>query len=56
MTEIEVPAAGTRFESGGIPFSTFLLTDIEGSTRLWEEHGDAMGAAFALLHGKQASA
>ncbi len=48
MTEIEVPAAGTRFESGGIPISTFLLTDIEGSTRLWEEHGDAMGAALAV--------
>ena len=28
--------------------STFLLTDIAGSTRLWEEHGDAMGAALAI--------
>ena len=28
--------------------STFLLTDIAGSTRLWEEHGDAMGAALAV--------
>ena len=27
--------------------STFLLTDIAGSTRLWEEHGDAMGGALA---------
>jgi predicted ATPase/class 3 adenylate cyclase len=26
---------------------TFLFTDIEGSTRLWEDHGDAMGAALA---------
>jgi predicted ATPase/class 3 adenylate cyclase len=26
--------------------TTFLLTDIEGSTRLWEAHGDAMGAAL----------
>jgi predicted ATPase/class 3 adenylate cyclase len=26
---------------------TFLFTDIEGSTRLWEEHGDAMAAALA---------
>jgi predicted ATPase/class 3 adenylate cyclase len=26
---------------------TFLLTDIEGSTRLWEEHPDAMRAALA---------
>lgn len=28
--------------------STFLLTDISGSTRLWEEHGEAMGAALAV--------
>src|SRR5947209_15253156 len=26
---------------------TFLFTDIEGSTRLWEEHRDAMRAAIA---------
>jgi predicted ATPase/class 3 adenylate cyclase len=26
---------------------TFLLTDIEGSTRLWEQHRDAMQAALA---------
>jgi predicted ATPase/class 3 adenylate cyclase len=26
---------------------TFLFTDIEGSTRLWEEHGDAMQPALA---------
>jgi predicted ATPase/class 3 adenylate cyclase len=26
---------------------TFLLTDIEGSTRLWEEHHEAMGGALA---------
>ncbi|MGH2578755.1 MAG: hypothetical protein ACRDG9_13565, partial [Actinomycetota bacterium] len=24
---------------------TFLLTDIEGSTRTWEDHGDEMAAA-----------
>ena len=33
---------------------TFLFTDIEGSTRLWEEHGEAMRAALGrhdtLLH------
>ena len=28
--------------------SSFLITDIEGSTRLWEEHGAAMGQALAL--------
>ena len=27
--------------------STFLITDIEGSTRLWEDHAGAMGAALA---------
>lgn len=26
---------------------TFLFTDIEGSTKLWEEHGDAMHTALA---------
>ena len=26
---------------------TFLLTDIEGSTPLWERHGAAMGVALA---------
>ena len=26
---------------------TFLLTDIEGSTELWEAEGDAMAAAIA---------
>jgi len=26
---------------------TFLFTDIEGSTRLWETHLDAMKAALA---------
>jgi class 3 adenylate cyclase len=26
---------------------TFLLTDVEGSTRLWEAHHQAMGEALA---------
>ena len=26
---------------------TFLFTDIEGSTRLWEQHPEAMRAALA---------
>jgi predicted ATPase/class 3 adenylate cyclase len=38
------PSAGTRAASA---LSTFLFTDIEGSTRLWEEHAAGMGAALA---------
>ena len=37
--------------AGSVPatssFLTFLFTDIEGSTRLWEEHADLMGPALA---------
>ena len=29
---------------------TFLFTDIEGSTRLWEQHPDAMREALARHH------
>ncbi|MFL5795489.1 MAG: hypothetical protein ACJ77H_16050, partial [Actinomycetota bacterium] len=31
--------------AGGLPSGTvtFLLTDIEGSTRLWQQHPDVMG-------------
>ena len=41
--------AGTIGVQGatGAALSTFLFTDIEGSTRLWEEHAAAMGAALA---------
>jgi len=42
--ETTAPPAGTRAASA---LSTFLFTDIEGSTRLWEEHAAGMGAALA---------
>ncbi|HEV2879493.1 MAG TPA: adenylate/guanylate cyclase domain-containing protein, partial [Candidatus Eremiobacteraceae bacterium] len=39
----DAPATATRvFPSGTI---TFLFTDIEGSTKRWETHGDRMRAA-----------
>jgi predicted ATPase len=41
--EAPFPAAGL----GGTILSTFLITDIEGSTRLWEEHAAAMAPALA---------
>ncbi len=57
MSEPFVPTArpGSATRAGATPgdaashaaLSTFLLTDIEGSTRLWEEHAAAMGAALA---------
>ena len=34
----------TKLPSGTV---TFLFTDLEGSTRLWEEHPEAMQAALA---------
>jgi predicted ATPase/class 3 adenylate cyclase len=39
--------AGTGQPAAGVPFLTFLFTDIEGSTRLWEEHAELMGPALA---------
>src|SRR5437764_12678545 len=38
------PLAVSQFPEGTL---TFLLTDIEGSTRLWERYPDAMPAALA---------
>lgn len=36
----------------------FVMTDVVGSTALWEAHGDAMGAALAehdrVVHGAMA--
>lgn len=29
--------------------ATFLMTDLEGSTRLWEREPDAMSAAVAMI-------
>ena len=34
-------------DGGGSRTLTFLFTDIEGSTRLWEQHGDAMRGSLA---------
>jgi len=41
------PEAVSAIHPGASGLSTFLLTDIEGSTRLWEEHPGAMGPALA---------
>jgi predicted ATPase/class 3 adenylate cyclase len=47
VTERLTPVApGARAGVEGPP-STFLFTDIEGSTRLWEERATAMGEALA---------
>ena len=48
MTYVGAPSPSVPSVSGEGLLSTFLLTDIEGSTRLWEEHGEAMGAALAV--------
>ncbi len=48
MTEVGVSSPSTPSGLGETRLSTFLLTDIEGSTRLWETHGEVMGAALAV--------
>jgi hypothetical protein len=39
----------------GVPSGTvtFLFTDIEGSTRLWDQHREAMRAIGAQVHRKR---
>ena len=46
MGSFEAPTAGAAAGSVGA-LSTFRYTDIEGSTRLWEEHAAAMGPGHA---------
>ncbi len=41
-------APAVAFPAVAPALSTFLLTDIEGSTRLWEEQPEAMGPALAI--------
>jgi predicted ATPase/class 3 adenylate cyclase len=47
MAEPRVPTADGPPSVPPAGLSTFLITDIEGSTRLWEEHASKMGAALA---------
>ena len=44
QTVATVPKSEHNLPSGIV---TFLFTDIEGSTQLWQQHPDAMGAALA---------
>ncbi len=49
MTDLEAPADAVRLPTGivdAIGLATFLMTDIEGSTRLWEEATVAMTVAL----------
>ena len=46
-----LPASWGPVTSSSAGLSTFLITDIEGSTRLWEEHADAMAGALARHDG-----
>ncbi len=48
MTDASVPVSTAPAGPVETRLSTFLLTDIEGSTRLWETHGEVMGAALAV--------
>src|SRR4029079_6433579 len=44
-------AAGSTMPPVEPVLSTFLLTDIQGSTRLWEDHPGEMGEALAVHDG-----
>ena len=44
MNNPSIPSAGQGLPSGTV---TFLFTDIEGSTQLWEKHPEAMKSALA---------
>src|SRR6516162_41430 len=46
-THLEVGPEGQRTVEPLSGTVTFLFTDIEGSTRLWEEHPEAMSKALA---------
>ncbi|HET9681564.1 MAG TPA: adenylate/guanylate cyclase domain-containing protein, partial [Candidatus Limnocylindrales bacterium] len=50
-TEPLVPTASPSRTPSEAALSTFLFTDIEGSTRLWEQHPVAMRAALATHDG-----
>ena len=48
MTEASPMPSDTLPGGPRLALSTFLITDIEGSTRLWETHAAAMGVALAI--------
>jgi len=49
LTAAPAPFGSAAHGAGdGRPLSTFLITDIEGSTRLWEERAAAMAGALAM--------
>ena len=46
---LRCPVMRQEVEAGGVPTGmvTFLFTDVEGSTRLWQEHPEAKAVASA---------
>ena len=48
MSEAPIAPGSLAAQPRSVGLSTFLITDIEGSTRLWEEHAPAMGPALAV--------